>query len=85
MLALELVIVTVGCSIHGDSRAAASKTWAAMKTLGMHVDDAVKAMQLYAKTYSIDPVPRVGNRKVDRQWLVSLTSHMPPMYRKARK
>lgn len=85
MLAMELVIVTVGCSIHGDSRVAASKTWAAMKTLGMHVDEAVKAMQLYAKTYSIDPVPRVGNRKVDRQWLVSLTSHMPPMYRKARK
>jgi hypothetical protein len=42
-------------------------------------------MQIYAKTYSIDPVPRVGTRKADRQWLVSLTSHMPPMYRKARK
>jgi hypothetical protein len=87
MLALELVIVTVGCSIHGDSRVAASKTWDALKAkaIGMHVDAAVNAMQIYAKTYSIDPVPRVGNRKIDRQWLVSLTSHMPPMYRKARK
>jgi hypothetical protein len=85
ILALELVIATVGCSIHGESRLAASKCWGAMKSVGIHVDDAVKAMLTYAKTYSIDPVPAVGTRKIDRQWLVSLTSHMPPMYRKAKK
>lgn len=82
MLALELVIVTVGCSIHGDARQAAGTTWNALKKVGLHVDEAVRAMQNYARIYSIDPVPAVGSRKIDRAWLVSLTSHMPPMYRK---
>lgn len=82
MLALELVIVTVGCSIHGDARICAGKTWDALKKVGMHVDEAVGAMQNYGRIYSIDPVPSVGRRKIDRAWLVSLTSHMPPMYRR---
>lgn len=82
MLALELVIVTAGCSIHGDARQSAGTTWNALKKVGLHVEAAVHAMQSYSKIYSIDPVPAVGSRKIDRAWLVSLTSHMPPMYRK---
>ncbi|NTF17387.1 hypothetical protein G6L37_03040 [Agrobacterium rubi] len=82
MLAIELVIVTAGCSIHGDARTAAGETWNALKKVGLHVDEAVKAMQNYARIYAINPVPAVGSKKIDRAWLVSLTSHMPPMYRR---
>lgn len=84
VLALELVIVTAGCSIHGDARVAAGTTWNSLKKVGLHVDDAVSAMQRYAKTYAIDPIPAVGGRRIDRAWLVSLASHMPPMYRKTK-
>jgi hypothetical protein len=84
MLALELVIATAGCSIHPDARVAAGTTWDALKKVGIHVSSAVDAMEIYARTYAIDPVPRVGKRKTDRAWLVSLVSHMPPMYRKTK-
>lgn len=85
MLAIETVMVTIGCSIHGDARSSARTTWESLKKVGMHADDAVRALQIYAKAYSIDPVPMVSGRKIDKAYLVSLASHLPPMFRPKKK
>lgn len=85
MLALELVIATAGCSIHAAALSAAKNTWLDLKKVDMHVENALDAMESYARTYAIEPVPRVGNRKPDRSWLRSLVSVMPPMYRNTKK
>ena len=65
MLAIELVMATAGASIHVEARNAARAAWLGLKHVGQFSEDAVKTLQTYGKTYSIDPVPSVGGRKSD--------------------
>lgn len=78
--AIELVMVTVGCSINENARAAARETWEALRHCLVHADEAVAALRLYAKAYSIEPVPPVAGRQSDDKWLKSLAANRPPMF-----
>lgn len=78
--AIELVMVTAGCSISESARNAARKTWEELKACIVFADEAVEALRLYAKAYSIEPVPPVSGRKTDEKWLKSLAANRPPMF-----
>jgi hypothetical protein len=80
IFAVELLMVTVGCSISEAARSAARSTWGDLKTCKIFADDAVDALQLYAKAYSLPPVPPVKGRENDAKWLKSLAANLPPMF-----
>jgi hypothetical protein len=78
--AIELVMVTVGCSINDPARLAAREVWAELESCLIFADEAVEALQHYAKAYSIEPVPPVAGKKNDGKWLKSLAGNRPPMF-----
>lgn len=78
--AIELVMVTVGCSLNDAARNAARSTWNELKPCRIFADEAVAALQHYAKAYSIEPVPQIAGKKNDGKFLKSLAANLPPMF-----
>jgi hypothetical protein len=81
LLGSQAVMVTAGASLSKDSRIAAKGIW---KLLGQSIPyarDAVRMMLIYGKTYDVEVIPSVPNKKGDKAFLLALASSLPPMFR----
>jgi len=84
LIATKLVMVTAGARMGRSYAEAAGAAWRKISSARRAAEDGVRLLQEYAQAYSVSPVPLFGNRKPDRQLLLSLASSLPPMFRSKR-
>lgn len=81
LLGAQTVMVTAGAALTKQSRAAAREIWAVLAKSTPYAAEAVKAMLIYGKTYDLEVIPPVPNKKGDKAFLLALASSLPPMFR----
>lgn len=81
LLGAQTVIVTAGAALTKSSRAVARDIWAVLAKTTPYARDAVRAMLIYGKTYDVEVIPAVPNKKGDKAFLLALASSLPPMFR----
>jgi len=81
LLGSQTVIVTAGAALTKDARQSARAVWAALEKSIPFAREAVRAMVIYGKTYDVEVIPPVGNKKGDKDFLLALASSLPPMFR----
>lgn len=81
LLGSQTVMVTAGAALTKQARGAARDIWAVLGKATPYAKDAVRAMLIYGKTYDVEVIPPVPNKKGDKTFLLALASTLPPMFR----
>ena len=81
LLGSQVVMVTAGAALTKQSRTAAREIWAVLGKATPYAREAVRAMMIYGKTYDVEVIPPVPNKKGDKAFLLALASSLPPMFR----
>jgi hypothetical protein len=81
LLGAQAVMVTAGASLTKDARQAARAIWEVLGQSIPYAREAVRLMTIYGKTYDVEIIPPVPNKKGDKAFLLALASSLPPMFR----
>lgn len=81
LLGAQTVMVTAGAALTKEARAAAREIWAILGKATPYAAEAVRTMLIYGKTYDVEVIPAVPNKKGDKAFLLALASTLPPMFR----
>lgn len=81
LLGSQAVMVTAGAALTKQSRTAAREIWSVLGKATPYAREAVRAMTIYGKTYDVEVIPPVPNKKGDKAFLLALASSLPPMFR----
>lgn len=85
VMANEIVTLTIGMGLHPSARSVVYACWKSLWASRRFGDEAVKAMTYYAKSYSVEPTPRINGKRPDVAMLRRLSGTLPPMFRKKSK
>lgn len=83
LLGSQAVMVTAGAALTKDARQAARAIWEVLGQSIPYAREAVRLMTIYGKTYDVEVIPPVPNKKGDKAFLLALASSLPPMFRAA--
>jgi len=82
LLANEVVTLTVGSGFSADAAQAMRQCWKSLWSARRSCDDAVRAMMFYAKSYSIEPTPRIDGLVPSADFLRKMGRTLPPTFRR---
>jgi hypothetical protein len=81
LLGAQTVIVTAGAALTKQARDKAREVWRMLDLSRPFANEAVRTMLIYGKTYDVEVIPAVPNKKGDKAFLLALASTLPPMFR----
>jgi hypothetical protein len=81
LLGAQVVMVTAGAALTKDARTAAKAIFGVLEEAIPYAEEAVRGMTIYGKTYDVEVIPAVPNKKSDKAFLLALASSLPPMFR----
>lgn len=81
LLGSQAVMVTAGAVLTKDARTAAKAIWQILGQSIPYAREAVRLMTIYGKTYDVEVIPPIPNKKGDKDFLLALASSLPPMFR----
>jgi hypothetical protein len=85
VMANEIVTLTLAQGFDPETRPVVYGSWKSLWAARRFTDDAVKAMAYYAKSYSVEPTPRIDGKRPDVATLRRFGNSLPPMFRTKKK
>lgn len=85
VVANEVVTLTLGMGLDPNARSVVYASWKSLWSARRFSDEAVKAMAYYAKSYSVEPTPKIDGKRPDVVMLRRLGQTLPPMFRPKKK
>lgn len=85
MVATQVVMVTIGASLSREYANAARQVWILLGKSRVASKEAVKALMEYNSVYQVSPVPLPLGREVNRGYLMSLATSLPPIFSPRKK
>lgn len=85
LAAVQLVILTISVRLSKTYSSAALSSWKQLWKYRRFAPDAVNLMVRYAETYGVPPLPLPDGKKINKSYLMALSSTLPPMFRKSVK
>jgi hypothetical protein len=85
LMANEIVTLTIGMGLDPSVRPIVYGSWKSLWAARRFGEDAIKAMAYYAKSYSVEPTPKIDGKRPDVAMLRRLGQTLPPMFRNKKK